>query len=274
MSKKYLAVIGDPIKQSISPDIHNYWISLYNLDATYKAYRAGKDQLASTIEKLLSEGYVGFNITVPNKEKAMELCDVLDSPAKAAGAVNTIFLNDKNQLCGTNTDISGFMAEINAIFNESELAQKSCLILGAGGAAKAVIYGLYNAGLKEIFIANRSYDRAIALSQKYSCKTIEWNNIEDSLSMVDLLVNTTCLGMVGKQELILKLDLLPANAIVYDIVYNPLETKLLKAAREGGYHTIGGLPMLINQAKASFYKWFGIIPETTEELKRLVEEKL
>jgi shikimate dehydrogenase len=274
MSKKLLAVIGDPVSQSISPDIHNYWISKHSLDAEYHAIRANQEEIESTINQRLSEGYIGFNITVHHKEQALKLCSKLEPPAKASGAVNTIYLDDQGKLCGTNTDIFGFLTELKARLNGEELKSKSCMILGAGGAAKAIVYGLYEEGMRDIYIANRSFDKAEELSNRYSCDAIEWEKIETALQKVELLVNTTCLGMVGKEELELRLDLLPASALVYDIVYNPLETKLLKLAKEGGYRTIGGLPMLLNQAKSSFYKWFRIDPEITDELKNMVIKKL
>ncbi|MDB2682753.1 shikimate dehydrogenase [Alphaproteobacteria bacterium] len=265
-------VIGHPISHSKSPLIHNHWIKKYGLSGEYLPIDIPCDDLKSRIEDLKNESYAGFNVTIPHKESIHELCDEIDETAAKIGAVNTVIIKD-GKLLGRNTDAFGFIENIKQSAPNFSLKDKTAFVLGAGGAAKAVIYGLQQQGIKKIFICNRTRAKAENLLQHFTnLEVIDWcSNSDDykaSLSESNLLINTTALGMNGQPELPIDLKSLNKDALVSDIVYAPLITPLLESAQARGNKIITGIGMLLHQARPAFEAWYGVMPEVDEELQQ------
>jgi shikimate dehydrogenase len=268
------AVIGHPVKHSKSPLIHHYWIKKYGLQGSYEAIDLAPENLERGLKDLIKEGYTGFNFTVPHKEAVMKLCDSVDLNAQSIGAVNTVAVEGK-KLRGMNTDAYGFLTNITESTGGFSFGGKCAVVLGAGGAARAVIGGLMGAGIGKIILMNRTKGRALALASEMDMATgiihvADWESRDDIMHEADLLVNTTSLGMNGQLPLEIDLKKLSARALVNDIVYAPLETQLLKDARALGATTVSGIGMLLHQARPAFKAWFGVMPEVTDELQELV----
>lgn len=268
---KKACVIGWPISHSRSPLIHNYWLKQYGISGRYDRVAVKPEELQDFMATLIANGLEGCNVTIPHKEAAFKLVTPADETTRRLGVVNTVFHHDGN-LFGTSTDGEGFLN--NAIQTVPELAlANSCItILGAGGAAMAIIGALLDAGCGEIRLLNRTRERAELLRTKFSQRIvpIDWERRDNALQDCDLLVNTTALGMTGQQPLQINLAKLNETAVVADIVYSPLETDLLRQARERGNRTVGGLGMLLHQAVRGFELWFGIRPRVTKELYDIV----
>jgi len=265
--------MGWPVGHSLSPRLHGYWLQHYHIAGTYEALPVPPSELASTLKGLPKQGLRGVNLTVPHKEAACALVDHLDSAAKHIGAVNLVVVDAQGQLHGRNTDAYGFMQNLMTSGYHSKGG--AVFIIGAGGAARAAIVGLLHMGVGEIRLTNRTPERAEKLAHEFSTPTckitaIPWEKAASTLGEVELLVNTTSLGMTGQPSLTFSLDALPEAAMVNDIVYVPLETDLLRQARRRGHQTIDGLGMLLHQARPSFEAFFGRDPEVTEELRRFV----
>lgn len=257
-------VIGHPISHSKSPLIHNHWIEKYGLSGEYKALDIHHDLLRERLSELLfEEGYAGFNLTIPHKEIALHICDEVDATARSIGAVNTIWVED-GKICGTNTDAYGF-AE-----NLGDAPEGAALVLGAGGAAKAILYALQKAGYTDIRITNRTREKADNLAKQFGLTAHDWNNRHEALRDCAVLVNATALGMTGHMPLELELDALPQVALVCDIVYNPLMTDLLIRAQKRGNPVVTGIGMLLHQARPAFKKWYGVLPDIDETLTRKI----
>jgi shikimate dehydrogenase len=271
---KAACVIGWPVEHSRSPLIHNYWIRELGLDAEYRREPVAADRLAAFLSDIAVRGYVGANVTVPHKEAALKLASP-DERARAIGAANTLWL-DAGTLRATNTDIDGFIANLDARAPGWDQGLDTALVLGAGGAARAVVFGLIERGIARIHVANRSFDRAMALREQFGARLnpLRWEEIDGRLAEARLLVNATSLGMSGQGALAIRLDRLPPRAVVADLVYVPLETALLKAARHLGLRAVDGLGMLLHQAVGGFERWFGVRPQVTEALRALVEADL
>lgn len=266
------AVIGHPINHSKSPLIHTHWIKQYDLNGTYEAIDIAPETLKEGIDTLITNGFSGFNVTIPHKETILPLCETIDDTARACGAVNTIVIKD-GKLHGYNTDGFGFIANIKQNAPSFDFTKGPAVIIGAGGAARAIIKGLIDAGVPRIIIANRTREKAdIIAAQMDATKitTIEWADRHAALENANLLVNTSSLGMTGKPPLDLGLTALPSSALVTDIVYSPLETPLLTTAKQRGNTIVTGIGMLLHQARPGFEKWHGIMPQVTKELEALV----
>jgi len=266
--KKY-GVIGHPIEQSQSPIIHNTWISRAQLPATYEAMDVLPADLEREFIYLFDQGCQGLNVTLPHKVTVMKLLDEVDKNALAIGAVNTIYKDKDGKLCGTNTDAFGFIENLKD-HGAYEKIKGKVVILGAGGAARAIVYGLIQEGAGEIILVNRTVRRAQEVKEaSYKNLTVrQWGDWDECLDGCDLLVNSTSLGMKGQTALDIKLNMLPKEAAVCDIVYKPAETNLLIKAQENGNIVVPGVGMLLHQARASFHQWFGIWPDIDESLKR------
>ena len=267
-------VIGWPAGHSRSPLIHNYWIRQHGLDAAYRREAVRPEDFAQFLQQLRERGYVGANITLPHKEEALAR-STPDERALKVGAANTLWF-DGEMLCSTNTDVEGFVANLDAQAPRWDQGLKAAVVLGAGGAARAVISALLERGVERLYLANRSYDRAQVLGERFgsAIRPVQWDQANGLLAVCTLLVNTTSLGMSGQPPLHLDLTHLPASAVVADIVYVPLETALLRAAKECGLRTADGLGMLLHQAVRGFSLWFGVTPKVTPELRSLVEADL
>ena len=261
------ALIGHPVNHSKSPRIHKHWLRTYGIDGDYTVIDTPPEKLQITINDLIANGYAGFNVTLPHKVAVMSMCETLDQTARAIGAVNTVTI--RNGKChGMNTDAFGFIENLRAHFPGLNVMGKTAVVLGAGGAARAVIHTLSDAGIEKILLINRTAEHAQILAEAFpAVEVAPWPSRSESLSRADLLVNTTSLGMIGKDPLDLALDALPPTAIVCDIVYAPLETDLLHQARARGNPVCTGIGMLLHQARAGFKTWFGRDPVVTPELE-------
>jgi shikimate dehydrogenase len=271
---KAACVIGWPVEHSRSPLIHNHWIRDYGLNAEYRREAVRPEQFGDFVSHLAEHGYVGANVTVPHKEAALAL-SAPDDQAKAVGAANTLWL-EGGVLRSTNTDVEGFIANLDAAAPAWDRGLRSAVILGAGGAARAVVFGLLGRQVDDVYVANRTFERAAVLQRQFGdrVKPVPWRQANDLLADAGLLVNTTSLGMSGQPALDIDLARLPASAAVADLVYAPLETALLAAARARGLRTVDGLGMLLHQAVGGFERWFGVRPQVTEALRAQVEADL
>lgn len=268
-------IIGHPVDHSKSPIIHNTWIKQYGLKGRYEALDITPENLPKQLPRLLrEEGYSGFNLTIPHKEAALDLCDEIDDIARAVGAVNTVFIH-KNKICGTNTDVYGFVHNIKKSRPDFNFAEGRSVILGAGGAARAVLRGLLQEGAPKITLINRTREKAEALAQiDPRIEVLDWREREKALKDAHFLVNATPLGMAGQRPLDLDLRELPLGALVSDVVYVPLRTALLNQAQKKGNRTVNGLGMLLYQAAPAFQSWFGILPSVDKTVTQKVLETL
>lgn len=262
-------VIGDPIEHSLSPALHSYWLKELGITGKYEAIGCPPRYLAQTIKKFVKDGYAGGNVTIPHKEKVMLLCDEVDELAKKVGAVNTLEFKD-GKVIGRNTDIEGFIENVSR--ETFTFSGKNALVLGAGGAARAIILGLKNEGVK-VTISNRTKDKAEKLAEEFGCEVLDWED-RNNLAEYNVLVNTTSLGMENHPPLEIDLSSMPKDSLVTDIVYNPLKTDLLIQAEDLGLEIEMGLGMLVYQAVAGFNIWFGKKPNVSRETFEFLEKKL
>ncbi|CAN7693196.1 shikimate dehydrogenase [Bosea sp. LjRoot237] len=265
-------IIGHPVAHSRSPLIHGHWLAEHGLAGSYERVEVPPAEVPALIARLRAGEFVGGNVTVPNKEIVLPLLDRLSETARAMGAANTLWMED-GRLYGDNTDAYGFLAHLDACVPGWAGRTETALILGAGGAARAVIYGLVERGLSRILLANRSPDRAVELAAAFP-KTVEawpWQEISGLVGQSNLIVNTTSLGMSGQAPLEIDLSGLRPGTIVDDIVYVPLETPLLAEARLHGGIPVDGLGMLLHQAVPGFERWFGVRPQVTDALRAKLE---
>jgi shikimate dehydrogenase len=268
---KRICVIGWPISHSRSPLIHNYWIKKYNVDGLYEKHAVQPGGLADFVGNFQSHGLSGCNVTVPHKETVVSMLANVDVEARRFGAVNTLYIKD-GKLRGTSTDGEGFRAHLLKSHPSFEIKGSNITIIGAGGAAKAIIGILLDQGAREISIINRTADRAKNLQEQFGekIKHSSGNQVQAALKKCNLFINTTSLGMKGQPPLVVDVQDISSKTIIADIVYAPLETDLLKQAKAQGNPTLGGLGMLLHQAVRGFELWFGIKPEVTNELHDLV----
>jgi shikimate dehydrogenase len=275
MSKEHKAVcvIAWPAGHSRSPLIHNYWIKQHKLNAEYRREAVPPEKFADFVSNLRSNGYVGANISVPHKEVALKLTEP-DDRARAVGAANALWYDD-DRLRSTNTDVEGFLANLDAVTPGWDRGLSTAVVLGAGGGARAVIFALLAREVGRVYVINRTAARAKALQKKFGnrIQVAGWEETTGLLGGAGLLVNTTTLGMVGQPPLELNLRC-PPSLVVADLVYDPLVTGLLALARARGLRTADGLGMLLHQAVRGFQLWFGVRPEVTAELRALIEADL
>jgi len=270
---KRACIIGWPVAHSRSPLIHNYWIKQHGLDAEYRREEVAPDAFGDFVKNLRDHGYVGANVTVPHKEAALALTQP-DERARAVGAANTLWDVD-GTLRSTNTDVEGFLANLDSATPGWDRGLENAVVLGAGGGARAVVFALLARDVQRVYVVNRTIERAKILQKQFGArvKPAAWDEITGLLGSAGLLVNTTSLGMVGQPPLEINLRC-PPSLVVTDLVYSPLVTKLLATARERGLRTADGLGMLLHQAVRGFELWFGVKPEVTAELRALVEADL
>jgi shikimate dehydrogenase len=267
-------VIGWPVEHSRSPLIHNFWLKHYGIAGDYRRELVPREELAAFLGSLAARGYVGANVTVPHKEAALALSKP-DDRASTVGAVNTLWF-DGQVLRSTNTDVEGFLDNLDACAPHWDRGAGKAVVLGAGGAARAVIYGLLTRDIRQIIVVNRTPSRAEMLRQTFGerVQVVQWDKVGRELTDAALLVNTTTLGMTGQPDLTIDLAPLPGHAIVADVVYVPVSTPLLAAAKARGLRTADGLGMLLHQAVRGFALWFGTKPDITPPLRALVEADL
>ena len=268
-------VVGHPVKHSRSPIIHGYWLEQFGINGRYDRYDVKPEDFSHFVKTLSEQGLQGVNVTIPHKEAAFLALDEATERARRLKAANTLWF-ENGKLWGDNTDSIGFLANLDQGHPGWDINAKSALILGAGGAARAIIAGLQERNIEKITIVNRTRERAeeLALMSGGQVAVAEWSKLSFQLESADLVVNTTSLGMSGQPDLDLSLDPLGKNALVTDIVYVPLETNLLKQARLRGNPVVDGLGMLLHQAVPGFEHWFGKRPVVTDELRYLVEDHI
>ncbi len=264
-------VIGHPINHSRSPLIHGYWLRQLGIEGSYDKIDVRPEALSDFLGSLRAERFVGGNVTVPHKTAVLSLVDEVDEAAAAIGAANTLWFADDRLMAG-NTDALGFVGSLDASAPGWDARPHQAVVLGAGGAARAVVYALIGRGF-EVCIVNRTLANAVDLAATFDAGAwaYSWSELPGLLKTAALLVNTTCLGMAGQPSLEIDLGELGSGALVCDIVYVPLETDLLRQARRRGHRTVDGLGMLLHQAAPGFSRWFGVEPRVTPALRAVIE---
>ena len=265
-------VIGSPVAHSRSPLLHGFWLRRYGIAGHYIPMDIAQADLADALRMLPKLGFVGCNVTIPHKEAVLQLADVVSDRAALIGAANTLIFRKDGKIQADNTDGAGFMANLRQNAPRWNPAAGPAAVLGAGGAARAVVAALIEVGVPEIRIANRSRPRADALRQDFGAKlhVYEWTDAARMIDGAATVVNTTALGMVGKPELNIPLDTLSPSALVTDLVYTPLQTGFLRAAEARGCTVVDGLGMLLHQGAPGFERWFGVRPEVDEATRAAV----
>jgi len=271
MSLPVAGVVGWPVKHSRSPVVHEFWLKTCGLGGEYQLFAVPPEQLSAFFQRIVDGELVGTNVTVPHKQAAFEAVTHRHDAARATGSLNTIWLED-GALVGTNTDPAGFLANLDAAAPGWDSRGGHAVVLGAGGAARGVAWALAGRAFERVCVVNRTLSRAenVAADLGVPVEPVAWSDLETVLHGAGILVNATSLGMAGQDPLVVPLDDLPAHAVVNDIVYTPLETALLVAARRRGLTSVDGLGMLLHQAVLGFERWFGVRPQVTDELRRTV----
>lgn len=275
--KYFLAgVMGYPVMHSRSPRLHNYWLELHGIEGHYAPIAVRREGLEMALRALQPLGYSGVNLTIPLKEEALNVVDHVHPVARQIGAINCVVVNEDGTLEGYNYDAYGFIASLREAEPHWKASAGPVVVLGAGGAARAVLAGLIEDGAQEIRLANRTKGRASALAMEFgeAIQVHDWNDRADLLAGASMLVNTTSMGMTGQPPLEIALDRLARETLVADIVYVPLETDLLARARRMGNRTVDGLGMLLHQARPAFKHFFGVTPEVTPAVRGLIESTL
>ena len=271
--KKKFGIIGNPIKHSLSPTLHNYWFKKYEIDADYSIIDVEENGLPGVIDMIRNKDLFGINITLPFKQKIVPLLDILVNDAQITSSVNTVYLNDKGLLVGENSDVFGLQA---AYLKEvDKISKKKALVMGAGGVSPSVILSLQKSGVKDISIINRTLEKCMFLKKKFNNLTIiEWSKIKDEVKNFDIIINATSLGLKNGEDFDFDFDSVKQSLIYIDTIYNPLETKTLKNLKDKDIKVFNGLEMFIYQGQKSFYLWNKINPEIDQKLIELLISKL
>ena len=272
MIKKF-GIIGKPIKHSLSPVLHNYWFEKYDINASYSIIDVEEDNLKGIVNKIKDKALNGLNITLPYKQKIVPHLDYLVNDAEITSSVNTLYLDNKNNTVGENTDVFGLQA---AYLKEVDKAsEKKALVIGAGGVSPSVILSLEKSGVKNISITNRTYEKCIFLKKKFkNIKIIEWDKLEMAIKDYDIIINATSLGLKNEKDFSFNFKNTKENLIFIDTIYNPLETKTLKFLKDKNTKVFNGLEMFIYQGQKAFYLWNKINPEIDQKLIELLISKL
>ena len=265
-------VIGHPIAHSKSPQLHGHWLKKYGLAGHYVPMDVAPDDFETVLRTLPKAGFVGTNVTVPHKEAALRIADHVSDRAAVIGAANTLVFQEDGSIHADNTDGYGFLENLRSGAPDWTPSDGPAVVFGAGGAARAVLQSLLDAGVSQIMLTNRTRERADQLQEEFGDRisVVDWLQAGNVIENAELVVNTTSLGMLGQPELRVPLDGLQPGAVVTDLVYAPLKTHLLQAAEEAGCTTVDGLGMLLHQAVPGFESWFGVRPEVTDDLRAAV----
>ena len=271
--KKKFGIIGNPIKHSLSPVLHNYWFKKYDIDADYEIIEAADKELPEIIKKIKQGNYTGINVTLPFKQKIINHIDNLVNDAELTGSVNTVLLSKNKTVIGENTDVYGLQA---AYLKEIDYnLNKKVLVIGAGGVSPSVILSIKKSGIKNIFITNRTDEKCIFLKKKFNFLTIiPWSDLKSEIKNFDIIINATSLGLKNGDDFNFDFTNTKSEAIYIDLIYNPLETKTFKYLKEEGRRVFNGLDMFIYQGQKSFYLWNKVNPEIDDELVELLNSKL
>ena len=272
MTKKY-GIIGNPIKHSLSPVLHNYWFKKYKIDAVYSTIEIKDNELVNIIEKIKDSKLNGINITLPFKQKIVPHIDILVNDAEVTSSVNTIYLDEQSRVIGENTDVFGLQA---AYLKEVDnISKKKALVIGAGGVSPSVIFSLQKSGVKNISVINRTKEKCFFLKQKYkNLNILDWKVLRDEIVNFDVIINATSLGLNGGDDFDFNFDGIKEKLIYIDTIYNPLETKTLKYLKDKNIKVFNGLDMFIYQGQKAFYLWNKINPEIDQKLIDLLLSKL
>jgi shikimate dehydrogenase len=270
--KPKACVVGWPVAHSRSPLIHRFWLEHLKVEGSYELAAVAPAGFPAFVRDLAREGFVGANVTLPHKQTAFELCDIRTETAACLKVVNTLWI-EAGKLCGDNTDAAGFADALDEDAPGWDINSRKAVVIGAGGAARAIVYALKLRGAKRILLINRTKERAAELSSDFGApiEVADFAELPRALADADLLINATLLGMRGQPPLAIDLGYLPPDAVVSDIVYVPLETALLRAAKARGLRTVSGIGMLLHQAVPGFERWFGVKPCVTPELRSVAE---
>jgi shikimate dehydrogenase len=270
--KPKACVIGWPVAHSRSPLIHRFWLDRLKIEGSYELAAVAPADFPAFMHDLAGQGFAGANVTLPHKQTAFELCDVTTTTASCSKVVNTLWI-EAGKLCGDNTDAAGFAGALDQDAPGWDINFRTAVIIGAGGAARAIVYALKLRGMPRIFLINRTKERAAELASDFgpSIEVMDFADLPGVLAGANLLINTTSRGMRGQPPLAIDLSPLPPDAVVSDIVYVPLETALIRAAKARGLRAVSGIGMLLHQAVPGFERWFGMKPCVTPELRGVVE---
>ena len=270
IEKKY-GIIGKPLSHSLSPLLHNFWFKKHNIKASYSLMEIEIGQIEEVVNKIKKKELQGINVTIPYKQAVIPFLDLIINDAKETSSVNTIYLNAENKIVGDNTDVHGFDNAFIKKLNNKDLTEKNVLILGAGGVTFSVIYSLIKKNIKKIFISNRTIEKVERIKKKFSfIKIILWEEIDSMTQEMDIIINTTSLGMKNGDDFKQMIKNFKTEVIYYEVIYNPLETKMLKTFKEKNFKTFNGLEMFLYQGQKSFWLWNKINPLVDEELKEKI----
>tara|TARA_B110000967_G_C18890397_1_gene566946 strand:- start:1480 stop:2310 length:831 start_codon:yes stop_codon:yes gene_type:complete len=270
IEKKY-GIIGKPLSHSLSPLLHNFWFKKHNIKASYSLMEIEIGQIEEVVNKIKKKELQGINVTIPYKQAVIPFLDLIINDAKETSSVNTIYLNAENKIVGDNTDVHGFDNAFIKKLNNKDLTEKNVLILGAGGVTFSVIYSLIKKNIKKIFISNRTIEKVERIKKKFSfIKIILWEEIDSMSQEMDIIINTTSLGMKNGDDFKQMIKNFKTEVIYYEVIYNPLETKMLKTFKEKNFKTFNGLEMFLYQGQKSFWLWNKINPLVDEELKEKI----
>ncbi len=271
--KKSFGIIGNPIKHSLSPILHNYWFSKYGINANYSVIEASDKDLPKIIDKIKNGKYVGINVTLPFKQKIINYIDKIVNDAELTGSVNTVLLDNDKIVLGENTDVFGLQAAYLKEIDNS--LNKKVLIIGAGGVSPSVVLSIQKSGIKNISITNRTNEKCIFLKKKFNyLNIIPWKDLESEINNFDIIINATSLGLKNGQDFNFNFSNTKKDVIYIDTIYNPLETKTYKYLKDEGKRVFNGLDMFIYQGQKSFYLWNKINPEIDDDLIDLLNSKL
>ena len=270
---KIYGVIGKPLSHSLSPLIHNYWFKIYGIQAEYKKLEISEEDISNTLKDMRNKQILGLNVTIPYKYSVVKYLDNLVEDAKITGSVNTIYLNTDGSLVGDNSDVYGFERGFLNKLKIQNLNNCSALVVGAGGVSSSIIWALKKKGFKKIYVSNRTQIKIDLLKTKFPnlVREINWKEKNDIAGTIDVLVNATSLGMTDHEDLELDVDKFKKSIIVFDAVYNPQTTNLVKKCNNRNIKAFGGLDMFVYQAIGSFYKWHKKEPKFDEEIKNLIK---
>jgi len=271
MIEKKFGIVGKPLSHSLSPLLHNFWFKKHNIKANYSLIEIEKNKIEYIIDKIRTKKLQGINVTTPYKQTVIPFLDIIVDDAKKTSSVNTIYLNSKNKIVGDNTDVYGFDYSFIEKIKNQDLLEKKILILGAGGVAPSIIYSLMKKKIKKIFISNRTVEKAEIIKKKFPfVKVILWEHINSRSEDMNIIINATSLGMKNGVNFNEPIKKFKTNLLYYDVVYNPLETTMLKNFKTKQIKTFNGLEMFLRQGQKSFFLWNKIKPEIDEELKKIV----
>lgn len=275
MIEKQYGIIGKPLSHSLSPVLHNYWFKKNNLKFNYSLIEIEKHQIKEIINKIRTKELYGINVTVPYKQEVIPHLDLIINDSKETSSVNTIYLNNENKVVGENTDVYGFEQSFINKLDSANIMEKSFLILGSGGVTPSLIYALNKKKIKKIFISNRTIQKAKDIKNKFSfVEIIPWERINKKSEEVDVIINATSLGMKNGSEFERLIDKFKPDLVYYDVIYNPLETNMLKNFKDKKIITFNGLEMFLFQGQKSFSLWNKIVPKVDEDLKKIIISSL